>query len=66
MGLVGAAAEFRVELAGHIPRVLFNGKLQHFHHALVRGLAAQHQPIRLEIRQVGVVDLVAVAVAFIN
>ena len=64
MRLVRLAQEFRMELAGDEKRMVL--QLDDFHQLAVRRQAAEHETGLLEFVAVGVVEFVAVTVAFVD
>ena len=64
VGTVGTALELGVELARDEPRVI--GQLDDLHQLAVRGLARAHQTCIFEAGTEARVDLVTVAVAFVD
>ena len=62
MRAVGAAFEFRVELAANEPRMA--GQLDDLHKGAIRGSSRKHQTGLLQLLPEGVIEFVAVAVAF--
>src|SRR6185436_17795740 len=62
--LVWFALEFRVELAGDEKRMIF--QLDYFHQLSIRGKPAEDEPGLFEALTIGVVELVAMPMAFVN
>src|ERR1700720_19255 len=62
--LPGAREELGMELTGHEPRVI--GQLDDLHELLLGPDAGDAQPVLLELGQIVVVDLVAMAVALLD
>ena len=64
MCAVGAALEFGVKLYAHME--ITAGQLNSFHQAAIRAGTGDHKAVVLHLCTVVVVELIAVAVAFVN
>ena len=64
MAVAGIGGEFRMELAGQEPGV--TRQFDHLHQIAVGGTAADGQSLALQVVEIAVVELIAVAVAFGN